>query len=293
MTSKAKYQLVRRKYMIGSHCLRLNRSNRNSKNNGASGSLKDLENSVKFVSDKYDDLQAFQKTATARFKELSASLNDISKKVNDLAQAIDNLEAYSCQYNLKLVGIPELPDETAMATTELCAKIFQKIGASVSINDIDIAHRVPKRPARNQDTSSSYNAIICKFTRRSPIEEIMQQRNRISTIDPSEVDLPQDALFTSPRIFEQLTPKLQQLLYESKKRQQRLKFKFCWAKGGAVPMRATETSHIFKLYSMDDFSEAKIWLKTVSCAMLWFCVLIHALWTINCIVVGHVCIVRM
>ena len=196
-------------------------------NSGASGFLKDMGNSIEFVSEQYDGFQAFQKKASTRLKELSASLNTIFKKVNDLAQAIDNLEAYSYQCNLKLVGIPELPDETAMATANLCVKIFQKIGASVTINDIDIAHRVLKRSTRSDDERSSHNAIICKFTRRLPIQEIMQQRVRISTINPSEIGLPDDVLLGSAIMFEHLTPKLQQLLYESKKCQQQLKFKFC------------------------------------------------------------------
>ena len=191
-------------------------------NNGASGSLKDMENSIDFVSEQYDGFPAFQKAVSTRLKELSASLNTISKKVNDLAQAIDNLEAYSYRYNLKLVGIPELPDETATATANVCV-----LGASVTTNDIDIAHRVPKRSTRSEDERSSHNAIICKFTRRLPIQEIMQQRVRISTINPSEIGLPDDVLLGSARMFEHLTPKLQQLLYESKKCQQQLKFKFC------------------------------------------------------------------
>ena len=181
-------------------------------NNGASGSLKDMENSMDFVSEQYDGFPAFQKAVSTRLKELSASLNTISKKVNDLAQAIDNLEAYSYRYNLKLVGIPELPDETATATANVCV-----LGASVTTNDIDIAHRVPKRSTRSEDERSSHNAIICKFTRRLPLQEIMQQRVWISTIHPSEIGLPYDVLLISARIFENLMPNLQQLLYESEK----------------------------------------------------------------------------
>lgn len=74
-------------------------------NSGASGFPKDMENSIEFVSEQYDGFQAFQKKASTRLKELSASLNTISKKVNDLAQAIDYLEAYSYQYNLKLTRL--------------------------------------------------------------------------------------------------------------------------------------------------------------------------------------------
>ena len=127
-----------------------------------------MENSLEFVSEQYDGFPAFQKKVSTRLKELSASLNTISKKVNDLAQAIDNLEAYSYGYNLKLLGIPELPDETATATANLCV-----LGASVTTNDIDLAHRVRKRSTRSEDKRSSHNTIICKFTHRLPIQEIM------------------------------------------------------------------------------------------------------------------------
>ena len=118
------------------------------------------------------DFKLSRKVST-RLKELSASLNTISKKVNDIAEAIDNLEAYSYQYNQKLVGIPEPPDETATAMANHCVKTFQKICASVTTNDIDIAHSVPKRSTRSEDERSSQNAIICKFTRRLPTQEIM------------------------------------------------------------------------------------------------------------------------
>ena len=47
-------------------------------NSGASGFLKDMENSIEFVSEQYDGFQAFQKKASTRLKELSASLNTIS-----------------------------------------------------------------------------------------------------------------------------------------------------------------------------------------------------------------------
>ena len=84
----------------------------------------------------------------------------------------------------------------------------------------------------------------------------MQQRVQISTINPSENGMPDDVLLTSARIFEHLTPKLQQLLYESKKCQQQLKFKFFGPKMELSSWdRETDTSRIFKLYSMDDLAK--------------------------------------
>ena len=59
----------------------------------------------------------------------------------------ESMENYSYQYNIKLVGFPELYEhESANDTAKLCLEIFKAIGASeLTGQDIDIAHRVQSR----------------------------------------------------------------------------------------------------------------------------------------------------
>ena len=54
------------------------------------------------------------------------------------------MENYSYQYNIKLVGLPELYEhESANDTAKLCLEIFKAIGASeLTGQHIDITHRV-------------------------------------------------------------------------------------------------------------------------------------------------------
>ena len=100
------------------------------------------ENDVQFLSNEYDDL-------LKRLTNLEAQVSEIARKTESISKAIDDIQLYSYQYNLKLVGVPQTdPDEKASNTVDLCLKVFSGIGADVSASDIDIAHRVPtdKKP---------------------------------------------------------------------------------------------------------------------------------------------------
>ena len=122
----------------------------------------EMERSLQFYSDYYDDLNSFQTKAVWELKCLSDRLSKISTEVQSISKAIDGLQEQSYQFNRKIVGIPELHDnESAVESSERCLKLFNKIRAEVTWQDIDYAHRVPKRTA-----TAGSRPIICKFTRR-------------------------------------------------------------------------------------------------------------------------------
>ena len=77
-----------------------------------------------------------------------------------IEKSMDAYEAYSYQYNIKIIGMPPIAErENADQTANLCLQLFAALGVKhVTINDIDTAHRVPSRKPPNRP-----NAIICKF----------------------------------------------------------------------------------------------------------------------------------
>jgi len=93
--------------------------------------------------------------------------------VINITKSIEASEAYSYQFNIKMVGVPTVAEsETTQQTADLCIKLFAALRVEgVSLNDIDTAHRVPSRVASNRP-----NAIICKFVRRLTREEVMAAR---------------------------------------------------------------------------------------------------------------------
>ena len=57
------------------------------------------------------------------------------------------------------------------------------MGANVTLNDIDTAHRIPTR----NSSSNNLKTIICKFVRRISREEVLLHRRVITEVDPKVV----------------------------------------------------------------------------------------------------------
>ena len=100
-------------------------------------------------------------------KELDnlSKLEAISTRVDSLDAAIDDLQKYSFQYNVNIIGFPEEEHESAETTTQLCLKLFHAIGAKgVTKNDIDIAHRVNSRRSDSHYQSHVLSEVKHSFT---------------------------------------------------------------------------------------------------------------------------------
>ena len=73
-----------------------------------------------FLSEDHHDAKVFWQKTLQELGKLSCKLAEISSK----ASAIDYFQKYSFQYNVKVVGIPNLQEdhELAEATAELCVR---------------------------------------------------------------------------------------------------------------------------------------------------------------------------
>ena len=182
-----------------------------------------IENNQRSPLKERSDFQSVQTHAEAELKRLSASLAQVRARVDEVGKAIDAMEEYSYQYNIKIVGLPELnTQETAMHTSKLCAKLFAEMGTDITLQDIDIAHRVPLRSAGNFP-----KPIICKFTRRIAKEMVMALRKDACKSNPVNLRLPDSVSLSSVRLFDHLTPKMQIVFSEAKKFKTNNHFEFC------------------------------------------------------------------
>ena len=92
-----------------------------------------------------DELLAWKKEMQTAMSNFNGKLDLLTKKVDIMTKEIDEATAYSYQYNIKIVGVPQIDrTESADDTTEMCIQMFNKLGVYVKDEDIDIAHRVPK-----------------------------------------------------------------------------------------------------------------------------------------------------
>ena len=110
--------------------------------------------------------------------------------------------------SLKIVGIPQVSEtESPEDTVSICLKLFSCIGADITIQDIDIAQRVP---AKSTQTDRP-NPIICKFVRRLAKEKVMTARRSANNIVAADLDLINVSI-NHIGIYDHLTPRLQVLL---------------------------------------------------------------------------------
>ena len=179
-------------------------------------------------------------------------METISKKCDEITEAINAAEVYSYKYNIKILGVPQIEEkESAESTVDLCMELFSAMGVNdVSLQDIDIAHRVSSRRP-----SSHPNAIVCKFVRRLAKEKIMAARKQLSNVKPDQLGI--EMAFPSSfrvRVFDHLAPCTQTLLTEAKKIQASHGFKFCWARNNQICLRRTENSRIIRLKTLQELT---------------------------------------
>ena len=194
-------------------------------------------NTLELYGKSYDDLRA---ESANSLKQLWSRLNLLLSRVEKIGDSIEQLQRYSFQYNIKIIGLPESEtQESASKTTSLCIDLIKAIGIEISNQHIDIAHRVPTRNA-----TSGARPIVCKFTRRIIIvkEQVMNARNEACKVLATSIGLPPGHSLENVRLFDHLTPQLQQLLPDTKKFQKRNGLKFCWSKNFVIYLRRTEYS---------------------------------------------------
>ena len=166
-------------------------------------------NTLQFYGKSYDDLR---QEADKSLQQLWARLNVLSKRVEEIGKSIELIQRYSYQYNVKIVGLPAIKaSESASDTTTLCLSLFQAAGVEISIQDIDIAHRIPTRNA-----TSSLRPVVCKFTRRIAKEKVMNVQKDACKVTASSIGLPADCTLENVKLFDHLTPQVQQLLADMK-----------------------------------------------------------------------------
>ena len=214
-------------------------------------SARSTEAALQFYSDAHDESQTFQADVSKELKRLSTWLAEISTRVDEIGKAIDSMCEYSYQYNVKIVGMPELSEQESYSqTSALCVKLFSDMGADVSLHDIDIAHRVPQRNA----TAGAPKPIICKFVRRLSKEAVMARRNDACKANPSSLGFGEGVSLSSVRIFDHLTPKMQHVFTEAKKFKGQNNYQFCWTKNSCVYLRKDGSSRALKIRNVADLS---------------------------------------
>ena len=78
--------------------------------NQASPVAQPNEQDMQFLSDQYDDLLKSGTSLEEEVDKLSRKLDLLAKDVDRIDKAINDILSYSYQYNLKIVGVPQIKE---------------------------------------------------------------------------------------------------------------------------------------------------------------------------------------
>ena len=82
--------------------------------------------------DGYDELLSANGHAEESLNSMEYRLQQMVDKVSQICKAVDEIQLYSYQYNVKIVGMPQAEgtSESTEDTVKKCLDIFSGIGAS-------------------------------------------------------------------------------------------------------------------------------------------------------------------
>ena len=93
-------------------------------NHMASVVLPDVR-AVQFLSDSYDTIVQSKTTMDEHFGIFALRLDLLASNIDEISKAVVEMLHYSYQYNLKIVGVPQVKeDELAQDTPKLCLKLI-------------------------------------------------------------------------------------------------------------------------------------------------------------------------
>lgn len=223
----------------------------NTKIDGLHAGMEETKNSIKFISEQYDEILGRLKTIEEEKKELikeneslREELTATTTALNRLKEDHNNLEQYSRRDCLEIRGIPISEDEN---TNESVVKLANKIGVKMAYQDISTCHRLPRR-----SDPQALPAIIVKFVRRDMRDQLYRARKRLRNMTSKDL-----GYRNNNRVYinESLTQSNKNLLSKCLKLKRDSKFKFLWTISGKIMLRQREDSRVFCIQSEKDLNK--------------------------------------
>ncbi|XP_075529376.1 uncharacterized protein LOC142560841 [Dermacentor variabilis] len=190
-------------------------------------SVNHIQNSVAFMSTKYDDFLVRIEASEKEIKQANSEVSSLTLKVQEQEIGIHSLqtemnkrEQYSRRSNLEIHGLPAAPNEDLRAVAANLAKKKLTI-KDFDSSDILAIHRLPSKNKHKNPV------ILIKFASVSVKETWMACRHKLQNLCKTDTD--QKLYFN-----ENLTAANRELFWLARKKGKEKKYKYAWTKDGNV-----------------------------------------------------------
>lgn len=205
-----------------------------------------------------DKLESVSKTLNYKLGEFTKTIEAKNLEIAFLKTSVTNLqrqlavhEQNSIKNELEIVGLPEYDNENLMQITSIMCK---KIGVDLNEQDVDEVIRVGPRNLHSSDSSQRKwpRPVVVKLLRRRTRDEILKAaKSRRNVTSEHVVEGPPKNVYFNER----LTKENRTLFREARQWCQRVGFKFCWIRNGAVHIRQSENRAAVQLQSIEELDQ--------------------------------------
>ncbi|XP_070392916.1 uncharacterized protein [Dermacentor albipictus] len=207
-------------------------------------SVNQIQNSVSFMSTKYDDflvrLEANEKESKQANSEVSAlklKVQEQETEIQSLKTEMNKQEQYSRRSNLEIHGLSAAPNEDLRAVAANLAK-------KLTIKDFDSSDilAIHRLPSKKKDNSP---VVLIKFASVSVKETWMACRHKLQNLCETDTD---HKLYFN----ENLTAANRELFWLARKKGKEKKYKYVWTKDGNVFAKKEEGASLIRVNDVND-----------------------------------------
>lgn len=199
----------------------------------------EILNSLNFLSNQYDDMQALIMSYKKDISDLKRENSELKTTVADLSSRVSLLENHTRECNVEVTCIPETRNECITSTI---IQLSNAVSYSLQENDIVTCKRVAKINPSDQRP----RAVIVKLRTTD------QRDNLLAAVTSFNKTNPQDKLSTkhigvsgSPSpiyISEHMSPAMKHLHAQTRRVAKDKSYKFVWVRNGRIRVRKDENS---------------------------------------------------
>lgn len=211
--------------------------------------LRDLNNSVQFISDKFDQMKKELDSNKEKIVKLKSENEALKNDIRDISFRLNALEQYTRQENVELSGIPENKSENIVKTV---MQLSKAVSFNLQENDVLSAFRIRKLDA----TSSRPRSIVIKLRSTSIRDELLASVIKFNKANNTKEKLNSQHLGyggTKQPIYvsEHLSPLNKRIHAATRKAASEKNYKFVWVRDGRILIRKDEKSPAKQITSLE------------------------------------------
>ena len=139
--------------------------------------LADLSESIKFMSDKFDEFEKERQEQKKVIEELRGEVSSLNEKLNGITEQVDRQEQYSRRNCLLIHGMTEGDQEN---TDGFALEIFRKkLDIELKQRDLDRTYRIGK----NDKRSNQPRPVIVNLFSTMKGKRFFQRKNSLKTLE--------------------------------------------------------------------------------------------------------------